>query len=82
MILTLRDGFEWPELSADSAGIALPQCGQVPDLTPALAATGCPQVGHSPYWTFLALTPSTADGLKHMVVSFLPIASGTPPSRW
>ena len=30
------------------AGIALPQYGHVPDVTPTFAATGIPQVGHSP----------------------------------
>ena len=50
--------------------MAFPQYGQVPDVTPGLAATGLPQDGHSPIWTLLSLTPSTADGLKHIVVSF------------
>ena len=69
MILTFRDGSEAPAWLGESAGMAFPQYGQVPDVTPALAATGDPQVGHSPIWVLLSWTPSTADGLKHMTES-------------
>ena len=49
-----------------STGIGLPQYGHSPDVMPTLAATGCPQLGQVPIWTWGSL-PATALGLKHMI---------------
>ena len=46
--------------------MGLPQYGHSPDVMPTLAATGCPQLGQVPIWTWGSF-PATALGLKHMV---------------
>ena len=59
-------GSTTPASLLGSAGMGLPQYGHSPDVIPMLAATGCPQLGHVPVWTWGSL-PATALGLKHMM---------------
>ena len=46
--------------------MGFPHFGQVPDVMPTLAATGVPQLGQVPIWTWDS-PPATALGLKHMI---------------
>ena len=65
-ILAFFFGSTTPASLVGSAGMGLPQYGHSPDVMPTLAATGCPQLGQVPIWTWGSL-PATALGLKHMI---------------